>query len=571
MTNSEKPFDPIDTYQNLAQILVTIIDPNKFIGVEGRATGKTTGIVAPRTLRVAHGMPREQSIISHKSFVALLTNVVPSLLASYRADVKMPDGSVRPQLIEGLDFVVGKKDLPPHFQKPRYPILEPERCIVFANGHVLRAVAIDRADSIAGSSIVHAFFEEMKYSDPEKLRSRVIPAIRTSRIGAGSEAHKHHLHGGFTGVSDMGRVSIGESNWFTEYEDQMDPQLIEDIISLALYINKAQVNIQSGVNVDINTTRIKKWTPLLTDLRKQCTFYQRVSTFINRDVLGFDFFKTQLETLQMSEFLSAICSIGDRNRDNLFFDLWDEEKHTYDDGYIYSAVEKLNLIETCTIDASYLKYYNPTEKILLGYDPGNFASMVAAQTYHKDNSLRVLKEFFVFHPADIPELAAAFSDFFAPAARNRLVELYYDRAGNKKNDRRMNETDARELKAELEKRGWTVRLKSLGQRTIFYWEHYKLWKRLLAETERNIPRIRIDSNECPYLVSAMYCCKKVVGASQPELDKTPEKKVPMHMQAGLTPQIPSALTYLVWGLYEKHFPDVRRSGNAGSISGNFTA
>ena len=59
MTNSEKPFDPIETYQNLAQILVTIIDPNKFIGVEGRATGKTTGIVAPRTLRVAHGMPRE--------------------------------------------------------------------------------------------------------------------------------------------------------------------------------------------------------------------------------------------------------------------------------------------------------------------------------------------------------------------------------------------------------------------------------------------------------------------------------------------------------------------------------
>ena len=169
--------DVVGIYQNIAQIIVTIVDPNQFWGVEGRATGKTTGIVAPRTLRVADGMPREQSIISHKSFVALMTNVVPSLLASYRSDIKLPDGSTRPQLTEGIDFVVGQKDLPKHFQKPRYPVLEPERSIAFANGHVLRAVAIDRADSIAGSSVAHAFLEEMKYSDPEKLRSRVIPAI----------------------------------------------------------------------------------------------------------------------------------------------------------------------------------------------------------------------------------------------------------------------------------------------------------------------------------------------------------------------------------------------------------
>ncbi|MBR4089627.1 MAG: hypothetical protein IKK28_01970 [Mogibacterium sp.] len=242
MTSSET-FDPVEIYQNIAQVLVTIIDPNKFIGPAGRATGKTTGIVAPRTLRVAGGMPREQSVISHKSYVALMTNVIPSLLAAYRSEITLPDGTTRPQLVEGIDFVVGQKDLPKHFQKCRYPILDPEKCIFFANGHTLRAVAIDRADSIAGSSIVHAFFEEMKYSNPEKLRSRLLPAIRTSRIGAGSEAHKHHLHGGYTGVSDMGRVSIGEDNWFTEYEGQMDRQLIEDIVSLALTVNKAAVNI----------------------------------------------------------------------------------------------------------------------------------------------------------------------------------------------------------------------------------------------------------------------------------------------------------------------------------------
>ena len=73
----------------------------------------------------------------------------------------------------------------------------------------------------------------------------------------------------------------------------------------------------------------------------------------------------------------------------------------------------------------------------------------------------------------------------------------------------------------------------------------------------------IDANECPDLVSAMYCCKKIPGSSPVELDKSPERKVPIHLQAGLTPQIPSALTYLVWGLFERWYSGVR-NGNAGA-------
>lgn len=562
--------DAIDLYMNKVQALANAVDPNKLIGALGRGTGKTTGITAPRSLRVASLMPREVSIISHTSFVALMTNVIPVLLSAYRQEIKMPDGSVRPMLQEGFDFVVGEKDLPHHFQKPRYPILEPERCIVFANGHVLRAVAVDRADSIAGSSIVHGIFEEMKYSNEEKLRSRIIPAIRTSRLGAGSEAHKCHLHGGITGVSDIGRVSIGESNWFTEYEEKMDPDLIADILSLALYINKAQVNLHNGQKQRISESIIKKWSPLLSELRKSAILYIRASTFINRDVLGFDYFQTQKDILSMSEFLSSICSIGDRNRDNLFFDLWDETRHTFSDGYKYQALDRLTLKDTVTIDAGYLKYYDPTDKILIGFDPGNFASLVAAQEDSKANTLRVLKEFFVYPPEDIPDIAQKFNAFFGPVSRNRRIDLYYDRAGNKKNDKRAHETDARELKAALEAYGWNVRLMNLGQRTIFYWEHYKLWKRLLAENERNVPRLRIDANECPNLVSAMYCCKKVPGSTPIELDKTPEKKVRIDLQAGLTPQIPSAMTYLVWGKYSRFFPGMTENYNAGAGLSNFS-
>ena len=86
---------------------------------------------------------------------------------------------------------------------------------------------------------------------------------------------------------------------------------------------------------------------------------------------------------------------------------------------------------------------------------------------------------------------------------------------------------------------------------------------ILSELEKQVPKLRIDANECPNLVSAMYCCKKVPGSTPIELDKTPEKKVRIDLQAGLTPQIPSALTYLVWGKYSKFFPGIGEYYNAG--------
>lgn len=564
--------DCVEMYQNIVQALVNIVDPNKLFVAAGRALGKTSQITSRRILRVAEEMPREVSIISHKSFVALFTNVIPTVLETFRSEVTMPDGSVRPQLIEGLDYVVGEKDLPKHFQAPRYPLLYPERSIVFADGHVLQAVSIDRADSIAGRSVVHAFLEEMKYSDGEKVRTRIIPAIRTSRIGMGSDAHKSHLHGGITGVTDMGRVSLGEFNWYQDYEKDTDQQLIADIVTLALEINKAQYNIYTGQNVAAAQNKIKKWLPLLRRLQKSATMYLRASTFANRDVLGLEYFKTQREILTMSEFLSSICSIGDRNRDNLFFDIFEESKHTFDDSYKYSVIDKLNLKEAFTITAEHLKYYQPSEKLLLGYDPGSFSSVVAAQEERKNNILRVQKEFFVYPPQDAADLAAQINAYYGPAARLRQIDLYYDRAGNKRNKEAQKDadTDAKRLKRELENYGWRVRLMNLGQATIFHWQHYRLWRRLMAEQERNVPRLRIDTNECPNLVSAMYCCKKVPGSTPVELDKRPEKTVPIQLQAGLTPQIPSALTYLVWGLYEKFFPGVRSFENSGGGFQNYT-
>lgn len=545
-------------YANWAQMQVNIIDANEVFAEWGRGTGKTDGVIGPRSIRVAGSMQQETAAFAHRTYAALFMNIIPGLLSYYRT----PHGPKNePILREGIDYVYGEKDLPKHFKRPRYPILHPEHTIVYANGFNIRLVATDQADSIAGANIVHAFLEEMKHSKGERLRSRIFPAFRVGKLSQGaSQTHLSPYFRGITGVSDSARVTLGEDNWFQEYEKKTDRQLQEDIVTLSLHVNRALLNIRRGYETDKNARIVNRYTPMLNDMRRRCTLYLRVSTFVNRDVLGADYFTKQFGQMDPTEFLSSICSVRDITTENSFFELFDEDKHTFDDSYKYENIMKLTLKDSFTLDAGYLKHYDRTKRIILGYDPGSFASMVAAQENTDTNTLRILKEFYVYSPDDIPELVAKFNAYFGASAGNKRIEFYYDRAGNKKDHRRENETDAREMKAELEKYGWTVTLKNLGQATIYHWQHHRLWKRLLANNERKIPRILIDANECPYLISAIHSCKKVPGSSPVELDKKPEKTVPIHLQMGLTPQIPSGMMYMVWGLYSRYLP--------GSIGGS---
>jgi len=554
--------DFIDMYANWAQMQVNIIDPNEVFAEWGRGTGKTDGVIGPRTIRVAGSMPQETAAFAHRTYAALFMNVIPGLLSYYRT----PHGPKNePILREGIDYVYGEKDLPKHFKQPRYPILHPEHTIVYANGFNIRLVATDQADSIAGANIVHAFLEEMKHSKGERLRSRIFPAFRVGKLSQGaSQTHLSPYFRGITGVSDSARVTLGEDNWFQEYEKKTDRQLQEDIVTLSLHINKAMLNIRRGYEPEKNGRIVNRYTPMLNDMRRRCTLYLRVSTFVNRDVLGADYFTKQFGQMDPTEFLSSICSVRDITSENSFFELFDEDKHTFDDSYKYENMMKLTLKDSFTLDACFLKHFDRTKKIILGYDPGSFRSMVAAQEDKDSNTLRILKEFYVYSPDDIPELCAKFNAFFGAAAGNKHIDFWYDRAGNKKEHRRQNETDAREMKAELQKYGWIVAQKNVGQATIYHWQHHRLWKRLLANNERNIPRILIDANECPYLISAIHSCKKVPGSSPVELDKKSEKTVPLHLQMGLTPQIPSGMMYMVWGLYSRYLP-----GSVGGSQMNF--
>lgn len=549
-------------YMNQMQILANVIDPNNLYAEVARAGGKTEGITGPRIIRIANDMPGELSFLVHKTYVALMTNVWPNLQAYFSKQVTVA-GKVRPMLEYGIDYIVGEAKLPSHFRRPRYPISYPKHSVVFRDGHHIQLVSSDQPESVAGRSAVHAIIEEMKHNKGEKLKTRLFPSLR----GAGAETRRSTYYQGITGVSDTARVDLGEDDWFEEYERHMDHKLLEEISTVALHVNAAIYQKYKLVNSQRETTNpvtlerirleiikqdriIALWKPRLADMRRNATLYIRASSFCNKDILGPKFFKTQLETLDMDEFLTSICAIRHKEVINKFFANYNKEKHQFADSYIYDSILKLDLWEHFLLTARYLKYYNKHDELLVGYDPGHFSSLTVGQEKDYGRQLRILKEFYCCYPEEQPELARQFYEFFGPDSINKRIILYHDRAGNKRReDLEQITTDCRILKRELESYGFEVELMNEGQSTIYYWQQFKLLLLTFGGRSNALPEVLIDENECKNLCSAIMLSPLKKTEGRIELDKTSEKKVPLKNQAGLTTQLPSALIYLLFGRY----------------------
>lgn len=549
-------------YMNRMQVLVNVIDPNNVFAEIGRAGGKTDGVTGPRLIRVANDMPGELSFLVHKTYVALMTNVWPNIQA-YFSKQYMVGGVMRPMLEYGIDYVVGEAKLPSHFRHPRYPIAYPKHSVVFRNGHHLQLVSSDQPESVAGRSAVHAIVEEMKHSRGEKLKSRLFPSLR----GASAEIRKSPYYQGVTGVSDTARVDLGEDDWFIDYEKNMDGRLISEIATVSFHVNAALclryklMQEQRSTTNPVTLERIRLdlekqertlalWKPRLADMRRNATLYIRASSFVNKEILGPKFFKTQLETLDMDEFLTSICAIRHKEVVNKFFAYYNKERHQFSDSYIYESILKLDLKEHFILTAHYLKYYNKRDELLVGYDPGHFSSLVVAQEKDYGRELRAIKEFYCCYPDEQPELARQFYDFFGHDSVNKRILLYHDRAGNKRReDLEQITTDARALKRELESYGFEVELMNEGQATIYHWQQFKLLQLLFSGRSRALPSVLIDENECKNLCSAIMLSPLKKTEGRIELDKSSEKTVPLKQQAGLTTQLPSAFIYLLFGRY----------------------
>lgn len=561
-------------YMNKAQMKALLIDPNVLIAEIARAGGKTEGIMGPRMINVANAMPRELAFLVHKTYASLLSNIVPNLTAYFNKPIL--DGS-RTMLKEEEDYVLGTAKLPKHFNKPRYDVVYPKHSIIFRNGFNLQLVASDQPDSVAGRSGVHAFIEEMKHQKGIKLKSRLFPALRGSD---NPKVRNSHYYQGITGVSDTARVDLGEDNWFEEYEENVDIERIHEIANVSYKVNSElhtklayeflenEAKKANYANTELNNLlelqlldyerakrALENWQPKLSDMRRNASYYMRASSFVNKDFLGAKFFQTQAETLDIDELLTSICAIRLRAVENRFFANYKPNIHQFSDTYKNNLLYNIDLRDKFTIDARYLKYYDPKDELLLGYDPGNFQSLVVSQEKKGGSEIRTIKEFTCWTPKDQTHLAMEFNSFFGEYSQNKIIKLYADRAGNKrKEERDQITTDTKILKRELESYGFNVEIMTEGQQTIYHWEQKKLLDFMFHHNSKSFPKPYICENQCKYLCSAIMLSPLKNVAGKIELDKSSEKTLPFRLQGPRSTQLPSALIYFYFGRYADKLP-----------------
>lgn len=535
-----------EKYLNNAQQRALLINPWSYYGVMGRGTGKSVGILASRSSRIAYSMPGGAFGWYGDSYINLQSNLVPNVIKGWH-DLGYFENIHFWRDKEPPDFVV-KKML--YFPKTF------KHTIIWNTGAIFFLISDDRPDSARGRSLQHLFGDEVKLINYEKMQKAVFPAIRGERIHFGTNP----FFQGFTFTTDMPDREDGQ--WLLDKEKLMDRKQIEIIAYVSLELNKLiyqQLSNQGdkfALEKQIDALRKK-----LNVYRYKSVFYDTASTFVNIDALGLDAIDNMLVSLGWQEFKISVLNIIPETVDNMFYSgfgkrhLYRATNYEYYDNFGITS----DLIKSSVGD----KDVNHDKPLDLGMDFGNMNSLTVGQ--EQGNEFKALKFFHAVDPLKISDLAKMFVNYYK-FHRNKNIDFYYDRAANARRPN-TNITLAQEFRDEIIKLDpkWRINMKSVGWRNVPHQARRQLWIKMLAEDDNRFPSFRMNEPNCPELKSSMQLAPTIVVNGEVKKDKRSEHKkeeqLPMH---STNPS--DSVDYIVWGKYSSRLALLGVNGSAYTVS-----
>ena len=539
--NEQRTLSADVQYQNKFAQLVALVGARKTYCELGRGSAKTTDIQVERLIDLMYDMPGAPVVWVADTFSNLTANVLPSVLEGlerkgFREDIHYVIEKEPPSFIDKE-----KEDLPewlrPHFWKPFNRLVSYRRTIIFFTGLNIRFGSLDRPSSLAGASYVFVFGDEAKYFKETKI-ANLLKAVR----GYSQQYGDSVFYRGVLFTSDVADPShIGEYAWLQKQAANMDMATVLTVIRAGLVANEATHEyvaskdrwLKTGSMEDLSECRAKlrtanlwrtRWTAL-RKLPKADTFYIRASSYVNADILTPEWFSDAMAG-DLPDLHTAILSMRPSLKSGDRFYAALTARHFYWDGINESAYDKVSLmgVEDCRV----LKYLDVGRPLRLGVDFGNMCSMSVAQLQPGvgRDILRVVKFIYTLAPEHIPELAEKFRTYFAPM-QNRVVYLYYDRAGNAY--KKIKKDNATELKRAIERdgsgrpTGWNVHLMSLGQGNIGQAEDYDFMLRFMSDAEPRLPELRIDAFAAKPLKLSLENARTRVRDGMTHKDKSSEK------------------------------------------------
>lgn len=478
----------------------------------GRASAKTTQLLAERLKQAVAECPGAPFAWIADTYSNLHQNVIPSLLEGLRFL----------GMEEGRDFVIDTRP-PESWRRQMYNVVSSfKHTMTFYNGTTVTFFSLDRPSIGAGRSFVAIFGDEIKYWKEEQF-TNILKTVR----GYYAKYGNNPWYRSRTFTTDLPNPNhIGEYDWCFKIVKSMDIERVKLLIKVSLIYNdtRAQYAIAlqelheaeaNGVDSQTMATLRKqladaeklmnRWHGRWVKARCRVTMAMVSSTFVNIDVLGTEFFEDEMKE-SLEGFETNILSIRPKLAANQKFYPTLTADNFYSDGYDNNVIDKFEYgwQEDCTV----LRYLDRNRYIEAGMDAGNMLSMVFGQRNGK--TYRLLKELYTISPQTERDLADKFLAYFKPM-RLKVLHLYYDRAMNSYQKQRADM--ASKIKAAIERdangraTGWRVILKSRGQGDIYSDVEYRFMMALLAgQLKDRLFTLLIDRHNCECTKAEMENC-----------------------------------------------------------------
>ena len=436
----------------------------------GRGTGKSTAI-AWRFGGFTYSLPRSKIAVPGETYKQLLTRTLPST-------------------IEGLELLGFKKNK--HFfvgaRPPRQwnwpeayqPPLEYEGVISFYTGTTFQLISLETDTGGRGPNYDGVIGDEAGLMDAVRLSNNVLASNR----GNMDRFNNHWMHHSILFASSTPQTKKGR--WFLDQKDEAikNPEKVH---------------------------------------------YIQAPSTLNRHNLGNEFFDTCRRLMTDLQYNAEILCIRPESVENGFYPAFNEELHTYDASninYLFGLGSNVHDLkrDDCRSDSD-LRQDRPIE---ISCDWGaNFNCVVCGQDTVLDNEFRFINALFVKSPHTLRELAQKFCDYYASYALKEVI-FWYDHTAMFR-DASRTITFADEFTSELEKRGWKVMRKYVGQAPT-HASRFLFWDVIFKENGVNtLPKVTFNKKKCSNLIVSIQQAGALDGKEGIQKDKRPERhKNPKH-------------------------------------------
>lgn len=497
-------------HYNRPQLRSMAIMAQHEVAIWARGTGKSDGLIAPRTRHNVIAMPRSLGVFVARSFQQLLTRTLPPWVR----------GMERLGLRMGKHYVVRERNK--KWPLPLMPPIDWHNAIHFANGTAIALASQQNAGSTNGLSIDWLVGDEAKYLKKLQYEDETLPAMRANRDVFGDlSRNPQSAHHSTLLATDM--PTTPASRWLLDAELKVDEESVRYILDTQVEVSKLEQALASGrisgASAKVYYSRINQLQRRLNHARTGTTYFSMASAIDNLEVLGESYLARMRQNLPDHVFRTAVLNIRPDRVEGGFYPSIDEvETYVVDESSWVSAagndMDKLE-VQDCRRDDMLV----PTLPLWLGPDFGSsFNCLVIGQVFGE--WLNIDNQLYVKHPKKIKDLARAFHVYYQYHGTRHLKLLYdHTMIGE---DAQRDYGFAEELRRELTALGWEVEMIYVGQAPGHHVK-YTFWVRAIARSDYRQLGVRFNEENCEPTLLSM----RLAGAKQTrrgfEKDKSSER------------------------------------------------